>query len=147
MLSRKALFSSAETRWETPQELFDALDREFHFTLDVCATEANAKCEAYLADGLPDSLARRWVGVCWMNPPYGRQIGQWLHKALAASRDGATVVCLVPSRTDTRWWHDYVMKADEIRFLRGRLKFSGSKNSAPFPSAIIIFDGSSPHKE
>ena len=100
--------------------------------------ELDAKCKEFYADGFPDALARRWTGVCWMNPPYGRTIGAWMRKAYNASRDGATVVCLIPSRTDTAWWHYYAMKG-EIRFMRGRLKFGGAKNSAPFPSAIVVF--------
>ena len=134
----KALFSSANGEWETPQELFDELDKEFRFTLDVCASPHNAKCKMFLVDGFPDALAVPWEGVCWMNPPYGRNIGQWIQKAYIASKNGATVVCLLPSRTDTRWWHNYCMKG-EIRFIRGRLKFGGSKTGAPFPSAIVIF--------
>ena len=85
---------------------------------------------------LDDGLSQDWQGVCWMNPPYGKKIGAWMKKAMEAK---TTVVCLVPSRTDTKWWHDYAMKADEIRFIKGRLKFGNSKNSAPFPSAIIVF--------
>jgi len=79
-----------------------------------------------------------WDGVCWMNPPYGRTIGKWMRKAYESSLTGSTVVCLVPARTDTAWWHDYAIKG-EVRFLRGRLKFGGSANSAPFPNAVVIF--------
>ena len=79
-----------------------------------------------------------WRGVCWMNPPYGRTIGNWMKKAYESSLEGATVVCLVPARTDTGWWHNYAMKGD-IEFIKGRLKFGGSKNSAPFPSAVVVF--------
>ncbi len=85
-----------------------------------------------------DGLALTWLGTCWMNPPYGRKIGQWVRKAYESSLLGATVVCLLPARTDTAWWHDYVVKG-EIRFLRGRLKFGGQKNSAPFPSAVVVY--------
>ena len=133
----KALFSSASGEWETPQELFDELDAEFHFTLDVCASPHNAKCEKYLTD----ALTVPWTGICWMNPPYGRNVGKWIQKAYAAAKNGATVVCLLPSRTDTKWWHDYCMKG-EIRFIRGRLYFTdstGKTGRAPFPSAIVIF--------
>jgi phage N-6-adenine-methyltransferase len=130
-------FSSASDMWSTPQVLFDELNSLYGFTLDVCATTANAKCSRYftLED---DGLAQEWVGTCWMNPPYGRTIGLWMAKAWQSSKAGATVVCLVPARTDTAWWHDYAMKGD-IRFLRGRLKFGGHKNSAPFPSALVVF--------
>ena len=85
-----------------------------------------------------NGLAQTWVGNIWMNPPYGREIGAWMKKA---SETKGLVVCLVPARTDTKWWHDYAMKAKEIRFVRGRLHFGDSKNSAPFPSAVVIFDG------
>ena len=84
-------------------------------------------------------LLEDWVGRCWMNPPYGRGIGKWVQKAYEESLKGTLVVCLLPSRTDTKWWHDYVMKAKEICFIKGRLKFGGAKNSAPFPSCVVIF--------
>ena len=133
-------FSSLSGEWSTPQGVFDELDREFNFTLDVCATAENAKCIIFIGkEG--NGLKLSWWGTCWMNPPYGREIGKWLKKAYETSLEGFTVVCLIPSRTDTRWWHEYVMKADEIRFIKGRLKFGGHKNSAPFPSAIVVFRG------
>ena len=135
----KGLFSSQTDNWETPQALFDKLNAEFHFDLDVCADNSNAKCKKFYTKE-QDGLQQNWIGMCWMNPPYGREIGKWLKKAYESSINGATVVCLIPARTDTAWWHDYVMKG-EIRFIRGRLKFGGSKNSAPFPSAIVIFQG------
>lgn len=131
------MFSSKTDQWETPQWLFDELNEEFDFTLDVCATPDNAKCEKFFSPEV-NGLGQDWKGVCWLNPPYGREIGKWIEKAYTESQKGATVVCLVPSRTDTRWWHDYCIKG-EIRFLKGRLKFGNSKNSAPFPSAIVIF--------
>jgi phage N-6-adenine-methyltransferase len=136
-LNLNAMFSSKSDDWETPQDFFDALNREFCFTLDVCADERNHKVERYYAIA-DDALTREWRGVCWMNPPYGREIGKWVKKAYESQ---CTVVCLLPSRTDTAWWHDYVMKSSEIRYIRGRLKFGGSKNSAPFPSAVVIFRG------
>ncbi len=133
-------FSSQTCEWATPEWLFHELDEEFGFDVDVCANEGNAKCSNYFpSEGLWSGLALEWNGTCWMNPPYGREIGKWIAKAWGASIQGATVVCLLPSRTDTSWWHDYVMKAAEIRFIRGRLKFGGALNSAPFPSAIVIF--------
>jgi len=131
-------FSSKTDLWSTPQDTFDALNKEFGFTLDVCATKENAKCyNFYTVED--DGLAQKWDGVCWMNPPYGREIKKWMEKAYLESLDGAVVVCLVPSRTDTVWWHEYAMKG-EIRFIKGRLKFGNAKNSAPFPSAVIIFN-------
>ena len=134
-----ALSSACDT-WGTPADLFAELDAEFHFETDVCALPSNAKCERYFTPE-EDGLAQDWTGVCWMNPPYGRSIGQWVRKAFEAGRGGATVVCLLPSRTDTAWWHDYCMRGD-IRFLRGRLKFERGEcsDSAPFPSAIVVFD-------
>lgn len=136
----KALFSSERMDWATPPEVFGPLGEEFGFTLDVCATEENAKCARYFTPA-DDGLVQEWTGSCWMNPPYGREIGKWMKKAYESSRAGATVVCLVPSRTDTAWWHDYAMRADEIRYIRGRVKFVGAESGAPFPSAIVIFKG------
>ena len=134
------LMSSNTDLWETPQDFFDRLDAEFHFDLDVCALPENAKCKRYFTP-TQDGLLQDWRGVCWMNPPYGRKIGAWMKKAYeAAVHGGATVVCLVPARTDTAWWHEYAMQG-EIRFIRGRLKFGGAKNSAPFPSAVVVFKG------
>jgi len=130
-------FSSATDLWATPQDFFDKLHAEFGFTLDVCANADNAKCADYFT-AEQDGLAQEWRGVCWMNPPYGREIGKWMAKAYEASQHGARVVCLVPARTDTAWWWDYAMRG-EIRFIRGRLKFGGQKDSAPFPSAVVIF--------
>ncbi len=125
---------------ETPPELFDPLNEEFHFTLDVCATAQNAKCTRFFTPE-EDGLKQKWTGVCWMNPPYGREVKAWMKKAYEESLRGATVVCLVPSRTDTFWWHEYAMKADEIRYVRGRVRFIGAESTAPFPSSLIIFRG------
>ena len=131
-------FSSKNHEWETPLSFFAALNEKFNFTLDVCALPENAKCDKYFTPE-EDGLIQRWEGVCWTNPPYGREIKKWMRKAETESRNhGATVVCLVPARTDTAWWHDIALKGD-IEFIRGRLKFGNSKNSAPFPSAIVIF--------
>jgi phage N-6-adenine-methyltransferase len=134
-----ALFSSAKTEWATPAPLFQILHREFSFSLDVCATAANRKCAAYFTRG-QDGLRQPWIGTCWMNPPYGRAIGLWVRKAYEESLKRATVVCLLPARTDTRWWHAVVMRAREIRLLKGRLTFVGATAPAPFPSAVAIFD-------
>ena len=131
----KGLLTSKTDEQETPQWLFDKLNAQFNFKFDVCANQNNATCKTYF-DKETDGLSQEWTGACWMNPPYGRKIGAWMKKAMEAE---ATVVCLVPSRTDTKWWHEYAMKASEIRFIKGRLKFGDSKNSAPFPSAIIVF--------
>lgn len=137
MSINQGLFTSNTDLWATPQEFFDKLHSEFHFELDVCALPANAKCERYYSPE-DDGLKHEWNGTCWMNPPYGREIGKWVQRAYEASLDGATIVCLLPARTDTKWWHDYCMKG-EIRFVKGRLKFGDAKDSAPFPSAVVIF--------
>jgi phage N-6-adenine-methyltransferase len=131
-------FRSETPEWETPQTFFAEMDREFGFTLDVCATPANTKCRAYFTQA-EDGLSQPWSGVCWMNPPYGKQIGRWMKKAFDESQRGATIVCLVPARTDTRWWHAAVANGAEIRFLQGRLRFGGMTANAPFPSALIVF--------
>lgn len=131
-------FSSASDNWPTPQDFFDKVAAEFGpFDLDVCASAENAKCARFftVAD---DGLTQEWRGRCWMNPPYGRTIGQWMRKAYESAQAGAFVVCLVPARTDTAWWHEYAMKG-QVRFIRGRLKFGGHANSAPFPSALVVF--------
>jgi len=133
-------FSSASTEWDTPQAFFDKLDKQFEFTLDPCATAASAKCDKYFTEE-DDGLAQDWRGhTVFVNPPYGRGIGAWLKKGYEESKKHNTVVVmLVPSRTDTKWWHDYIMKAKEVHLVRGRLKFGGSDNAAPFPSAVVIF--------
>lgn len=134
------LFSSATVEWATPQDLFDSLDKVYHFTLDVCSTHENAKCEQHYTIE-EDGLKQPWIGSCWMNPPYGREIGVWIKKAYETGLQGHSVVCLIPARTDTKWWHEYVMQAHTVMFIKGRLKFGGSKNPAPFPSALVVFDG------
>ena len=135
MSVNSGMFSSTTDMWATPQDLFDKLNAEHHFTLDVCAVAENAKCPNYYSPA-KDGLAQDWTGVCWMNPPYGREIGRWVQKAYESK---AKVVCLLPARTDTKWFHEYCVKG-QITFLRGRLKFGGSKNSAPFPSMLVVFD-------
>jgi site-specific DNA-methyltransferase (adenine-specific) len=142
-LISKALFTSDSAEWATPQSLIDQLSSEFTFTLDVCATQDNTKAPAFYAKEI-DGLKQDWYvhgknGACWMNPPYGRDIGKWVEKAYAESLKGATVVCLLPSRTDTRWFHDWVFGKSEIRFIKGRLKFVGAPSSAPFPSILAIY--------
>ena len=138
----KALYSSRTDEWSTPQDVFDELHREFNFTVDAAASKDNAKCKRYF-DKEINGLMQSWAGeTVWCNPPYGRQIEKWMKKALVESRHTrTTVVMLVPARTDTAWFHDYVYHRAEIRFLRGRLKFVGAQNNAPFPSMVIIYRG------
>lgn len=134
----KVHFSSATDEWPTPRWLFESLHQEFGFTLDPCATNENAKCPLYFTK-TEDGLSQSWDHhTVFMNPPYGRTIGAWMSKAYESSLRGALVVCLVPARTDTAWWHRCAMRG-EIRLLRGRLRFEGGLHSAPFPSAIVIF--------
>lgn len=139
-MNKDLMFSSKTDMWETPQDLFDKLNKEFNFTLDVCALPENAKCEKYYTPE-NDGLSQNWDGIIWCNPPYGKQINDWVKRALYSSVDGNTVVMLLPARTDTIWFHEYIYKREnvEIRFLKGRLKFGNSKNSAPFPSMIVVF--------
>ena len=130
-------FSSKSNEWSTPQDYFNILNKEFEFTLDPCATEENAKCKKYYTKK-ENGLIQDWSNeIVFMNPPYGREIRRWIKKAYEEGLKGATVVCLVPSRTDTTYWHEYCMKG-EVRFIKGRLKFSG-KDAAPFPSALVVF--------
>ena len=142
--TQKVMFSSGSLEWETPQKLYDILDSMFHFTLDPCATPKNSKCKSYFTKG-EDGLEKSWKGhTVFMNPPYGRDIKKWIKKAYEQSRHPNTiVVCLLPSRTDTKYWHDYCMKAQKIYFVKGRLKFGEATNSAPFPSAIVVFKNKS----
>lgn len=126
--------------WETPQEFFDALHAEFRFDLDVCALPCNAKVQQYFTPEA-DGLRQPWGGTCWMNPPYGRGIKNWICKAFEESQRGATVVCLVPARTETAWWHDYCQRG-EVRFVRGRLWFKrpdGKTGRPRFGSAVVVF--------
>jgi len=132
----KGLFSSRRLDWETPKRAYQELDEEFNFTFDPCPT--NPKF---------NGLERDWGKRNFVNPPYGREIGKWCKKAVEEWRKGKTVVMLIPSRTDTAWWHQYIMQATEIRFIVGRLKFDNFKTSAPFPSAIIVFKGESKCKK
>ncbi len=133
----KGLMSSARGDWRTPAALYAALDKEFGFTFDPCPIVGDTF--EMREDGLTTAWAPRTV---FCNPPYGREIGRWVHKAWDEAQKGATVVLLIPARTDTAWWHDYVLRADEIRLIRGRLKFEipgKPLNPAPFPSAIVVF--------
>ena len=129
-----AAFSSVDGAWETPIQIVAHLSRVFDWDLDVCAHRGNV-CQNYYTEE-EDGLTRPWEGLCWMNPPYGDEIAAWIHKA---AMEPATVVALVPARTDTAWWQDNVAYASLVVFIRGRLKFGGAKNSAPFPSAFMVF--------
>lgn len=130
------LYSSERGDWATPQRLFDLLNEEFNFELDVCAQEWSAKCPEYFT--LEDNaLAQEWTGRCFMNPPYGRTIDEWVSKAYQSALRGALVVCLVPARVDTSWWWDYC-RFGEVRFLRGRLHFDDGEDAAPFPSSVVV---------
>ena len=139
-LNTKVLYSSKEEKWATPQDFFNKLNDEFHFTLDAAASPDNAKCANYFTEE-QDGLAQSWEGhTVWCNPPYCRKTGLWVKKAYEEhQRTGCTVVMLLPSRTDVRWFHDYILGKAEIRFIKGRLKFGGNKNSAPFPSIVVIY--------
>lgn len=141
MALQKAMVSSKSNEWSTPQDFFDELDKEFHFTLDPCSTHENAKCKKHftLED---DGLNKSWNGeTVFVNPPYGGHTADWLRKALAESQVGnTTVVCLIVSSTDRSYWHDIIFPhAYQVRFIRGRLHFGESKTSAPFASALVIF--------
>lgn len=130
---------SDTTTWETPQDLFDRLDREFHFDLDVCASDGCQRCESYFAPQT-DGLRQSWAGhICFMNPPYGSEIKDWVKKA-AAESERAVVVALLPGRTDTKWFQQYVLPyVSEIRLVAGRVRFRGAKSGAPFPSVIAVY--------
>lgn len=139
-MNKDVMFSSKTDQWETPKDFFADLDALFHFTLDACALPENAKCEKYFTPEM-DGLKQEWGGVVWCNPPYGREIGRWVEKGYFSAQNGCTVVMLLPARTDTKWFHDYcyMNRFATVRFVKGRLKFGGSKNSAPFPSMVVIF--------
>lgn len=135
----KVMLSSKSNEWATPQDLFNNLNKEFIFTLDPCATKENAKCSKFYTIE-NDGLSKSWHGqTVFMNPPYGRQIGKWIKKAFEEWDAYTTIVCLIPSRTDTAYWHDYIQDLAKVVFIRGRLNFGGSKNNAPFASSIVIF--------
>jgi phage N-6-adenine-methyltransferase len=130
---------SKSNEWGTPQKLFDDLNREFHFTLDACATAELAKCERFF-DKQEDALSKAWDAVTFCNPPYGPALSKWLRKAWLEMKHGNTIVMLLPARTDTIWFHEYCLNSHaHIRFLKGRLYFGGGKGRAPFPSMIVVF--------
>lgn len=139
-MNTAVMFSGDSVEWETPQDFFDSLNEEFRFTIDVCALPENAKCKIYYTPDI-DGLSQPWMERVWCNPPYGREVGEWVRKAYLSVRTGyaEVVVMLLPARTDTRWFHDYIYKKAEIRFIKGRLKFGNSNNAAPFPSMVVIF--------
>src|SRR5215207_223852 len=136
-------FSSKTVEWPTPQDFFDQMSAEFGpFDLDPCATPENAKCARYFTRA-DDGLAQPWSGRVFLNPPYGRDIGRWMAKAWESVQANAElVVCLVPARTDTAWWHEWAERG-EVRFLRGRLRFGDASTGAPFPSVVIVFRNAS----
>lgn len=121
-------FSSLDMTWRTPKATYDELNREFSFDFDPCPPNPTF-----------DGLSIEWGKSNFVNPPYGREIGKWIAKGYEEHQKGKTVVFLIPSRTDSRWWHEYIMKAKEIRFIKGRLKFEGAVNNAPFPSCVVVF--------
>lgn len=142
-MNTDVMFSSKSEMWETPQNFFDKLNDEFHFAVDACTILENTKCDEFYTPE-DDGLSKDWDETTWCNPPYGRKIWEWVRKAYyQAIQFGSTIVMLLPARTDTRWFHDYIYEKDwvEIRFVRGRLKFGESKNSAPFPSMVVVFKG------
>ena len=135
-MNTELMFSSKTDVWETPQDLFDKYNEIHNFEIDVCALPENAKCDKFFTPE-DNGLVQEWTGVCWCNPPYGRQIYKWVEKA---AKSKAKVVMLLPARTDTKWFHDYCLTYGQIEFIKGRLKFGGSKNAAPFPSMIVVFN-------
>ena len=138
-MNTEVMFSSKNEMWTTPQDFFDKLDAEFHFTLDAAATKENAKCPDYFTEE-QNGLLQRWSGTVFCNPLYCRKTGLWVKKAFEESQAGHCIaVMLLPCRPDVSWFHDYILGKAEIRFIRGRLKFGGSKNSAPFPSMVVVF--------
>lgn len=137
----EVMFSSETDLWATPQDLFDELNEIYSFETDVCAVPENAKCSRYFTPEM-DGLKQEWSGSCWMNPPYGREISKWVKKAFESSRLPDTIiVALLPARTDTKWFHDYIYGKYRVNitFIKGRLKFGNCTNSAPFPSMIVVF--------
>jgi len=138
MIFSSGLTSTGEDECPTPQYVFDYLDHEFHFDLDVCATHYNAKCKEYYTKE-DDGLKQPWFGTVFMNPPYGRTIDKWVAKAVEYAKNGGVTVAVLPSRTDNRWWQTFVMQSTEIRFVQGRFNFDGYNSCAPFPTAIAIF--------
>lgn len=137
----KGLMTSNTDEWATPISFYQELDREFHFTLDPCSTKENHKCDKYYTKE-DDGLSKSWGGeIVYVNPPYGKEISKWIEKAYNENLKGATIVLLLPARTDTRWFHNFIYKKHEIRFIKGRLKFNDGKQGAPFPSMVVVMKG------
>lgn len=138
----QVMFSSKDDKWSTPQDFYDELNAEFGFTLDPCADDSNHKCNKYYTEE-DDGLLQDWEGeIVFCNPPYGKAIKDWVRKAyIEGCKPNTTVVMLIPARTDTIYFHKYIYHKAEIRFLKGRLKFGNSKNSAPFPSMVVVYRG------
>jgi phage N-6-adenine-methyltransferase len=140
MAGFKNKFESRRQDWPTPDSLYDTLNAEFHFNIDLAADDKNTKCFDFF-DAERDALQQKWYGVGWLNPPYGAKTGKlsdWVKKAYEESKY-CTVVMLIPARTNTRWWHQFVMKASEIRFINGRPKFGDATHGLPQPLAIVVF--------
>ncbi len=143
MPMNRGMMTSTTSEWATPQEFFDELNREFHFTLDPCCTPLNRKCDRYFTKE-DNGLLQSWQGeIVFCNPPYGRKIGEWVKKCYQEAANGATCVMLIPARTDTSYFHDYIYGKHEIRFIRGRLRFGGCDQNAPFPSMVVVMRGGS----
>ena len=138
-------FSGEKPDWETPYWLFKQLNEEFHFTLDAAASDQNHKCDAYFTEET-DGLKHEWHKSTWCNPPYGRVISKWVEKAVHECENGNTVVMLLPARTDTEWFHKWIYKQHEVRFIKGRVRFSGSQYNAPFPNMIVVMRGNEKDK-
>ena len=138
MNGKEAFLTSKNKEWETPNPLFDSLNEEFHFTMDVCASSENAKCARYFTKE-QDALKQEWTGVCWCNPPFSKGLGKWVKKAYESD---ALTVMLIPARTDTIWFHEYILNKNgvEVRFIKGRIKFVGAEHKAPFPCMVVIFN-------
>lgn len=137
----KGLMSSNTDEWATPKLFFEELNKKFHFTLDPCSTEENHKCSTYFTKK-DNGLEKSWGGyIVYCNPPYGKEISKWVEKAYKENQKGTKVVLLLPARTDTKWFHNYIYKKHEIIFIKGRLKFNDGKRSAPFPSMLVIMGG------
>lgn len=134
---KQTWFKRDKVDYATPLDIFDPLNKEFGFTLDVAASIDNAKCKKFFSKE-NNGLAQKWEGVCWMNPPFGKEMKQWVKKAFEEWKTGVTVVCLLPARTNTAWWHDWVMKG-EVRFIRGEVKFEGFDRGLWMPMAIVVF--------
>jgi phage N-6-adenine-methyltransferase len=133
-------FESATVEWSTPDDIYQPLNSEFGFTLDVAANDSNAKCCDFLTKD-QDGLKQNWRGVCWCNPPYGRDLQKWVRKAACSTWDGTTTVMLIPVRSNTKWWHELCIPFGEIRFVKGRPKFGNADKGLPWPLAVIVFRG------